>query len=320
MEKDDIARIRALPLEAVLQRLGAERDPKDPAHNWRLGASRITVTDARFYDHNGAGALHRMRDGRAGGGGAIDLVQYLKDVGFREAVRELDGLEVSRAVAPVVPSASSTLESADTRPLPTPSRDRAARAHWYLTAVRMIPEAIVEQEMRTGRVFADARGNVVFRLRDEAGREVGYEVRGTYDKPYHSVHGEKGMFVTKGDGARNVAFVESGIEALSYRALRGTGLIVSTTGSAIEKPATMARLLKTRGYEIVTAFNADKIGDRMADRLRELVGSEVRRDRPSGERGKDWNEHLKSLRAEHQGPNQSLEFGKGNDGATSLVR
>src|ERR1700684_3777661 len=101
MDKDDIARIRALPLEAVLQHLGAERDPKDPAHNWRLGASRVTVTGARFYDHNGAGALHPMRDGRAGGGGAIDLVQYLKDVGFRDAVRELGGLEPSRAVAPV---------------------------------------------------------------------------------------------------------------------------------------------------------------------------------------------------------------------------
>src|SRR5450755_3403164 len=92
MDKVDIARIRALPLEAVLQRLGAERDPKDPAHNWRLGFSRITVTDARFFDHNAAGALHRMREGRAGGGGAIDLVQYLKDIGFREAVRELGEL------------------------------------------------------------------------------------------------------------------------------------------------------------------------------------------------------------------------------------
>jgi len=325
MDQDDIARIRALPLEAVLQRLGAERDPKDPAHNWRLGTSRITVTDARFYDHNGAGALHRMRDGRAGGGGAIDLVQYLKDVGFREAVRELDGLEVSSAVAPVDASASISQASADTRPLPTPAPDRAARAHWYLTAVRMIPEAIVEQELQSNQLFADARGNVVFRLRDEAGREVGYEVRGTYDKPYHSVHGEKGMFITKGDRVRTVAFVESGIEALSYRALRGTGLIVSTTGSAIEKPATMARLLKARGYEIVTAFNADKSGDRMADRLRELVGSEVRRDRPSGDRGKDWNEHLKSLRFERRShSDQGLDSRPGGEGASvgapNLVR
>src|SRR5277367_2128790 len=117
MHKDDIARIRDLPLEAVLRRLGAERDPKDPAHNWRLGASRITVTDARFYDHNGAGALHRMRDGRAGGGGAIDLVQYLKDVGFREAVRALDGLGGSHTFVPAIPSAPSSWASTDTRPL-----------------------------------------------------------------------------------------------------------------------------------------------------------------------------------------------------------
>src|SRR5271168_1386041 len=318
MHKDDIARIRDLPLEAVLQRLGAARDPKDPAHNWRLGASRITVTDARFFDHNEAGALHRMRDGRAGGGGAIDLVQYLKDVGFKEAVRELDGLDISRAVAPTVPETPSNRASADARPLPTPAPDRAARAHWYLRVVRMIPEAIVDEVFRNNQVFADARGNVVFRLRDEAGRELGYEVRGTYDKPYHSVYGEKGLFVTKADRSRTVAFVESGVEALSYRALRGTGLIVSTTGSAIEKPALMGRLLKARGYEIVTAFNADKSGDRMAERLREALGSEVRRDRPAGEGGKDWNEHLKFLRAGRLTEADSRDVTSA--GATALVR
>src|SRR5271167_4419588 len=123
MDKDDIARIRDLPLAAVLQHLGARRDPKDPAHNWRLGASRITVADARFYDHNAAGALHRMRDGRAGGGGAIDLVQYLKNVGFRAAVLELGGLDGLRAVAPA-PKALNSRTSVDTRPLPAPAPDR----------------------------------------------------------------------------------------------------------------------------------------------------------------------------------------------------
>jgi hypothetical protein len=67
------------------------------------------------------------------------------------------------------------------------------------------------------------------------------------------VHGEKGLFITKADRARSAAFVDTGIEALSYRALKGTGLIVSTTGSAVEKPARMARLLMARGFEIVTA-------------------------------------------------------------------
>ena len=314
MDKDEIARVRAVPLEAVLQRLGAERDPKDPVHNWRWGASRITVTDERFYDHNRAGALHRMREGRAGGGGAIDLVQYLKDIGFREAVRELGGLAGSHEVpVSVTAKAATIMKSTDTRPQPSPAPDRAARAHWYLTTVRRIPESLVDQEMRSGRVFADARGNVVFRLRDEAGREVGYEVRGTHEKPYHSVHGEKGLFISKADGTRSAAFVESGIEALSYRALGAAGIILSTTGSAIERPATMARLLMARGYEIVTAFNADKSGDRMAERMRELLGSEVRRDRPSS--GKDWNEQLKSLRTDQEaGPGRRLDAHRSGEG------
>src|ERR1700692_3528127 len=122
MDKDDIARIRSLPLEAVLHSLGAERDPKDPAHNWRVGASRITVTEARFFDHNAAGALHRMREGRAGGGGAIDLVQYLKDIGFREAVRELGGLASSReAFGSVTAKAASAHLSAGVRPRAPPA-------------------------------------------------------------------------------------------------------------------------------------------------------------------------------------------------------
>jgi hypothetical protein len=317
MDKDDIARIRALPLEAVLHSLGAERDPKDPAHNWRLGASRITVTDARFFDHNGAGALHRMREGRAGGGGAIDLVQYLKDIGVREAVGELGGLESSRAMAgSPAPVTTFPLKSPrlGTRPLPAPAPDRAARAHWYLTQVRGIPVSLVDREMQSGRVFADARGNVVFRLRDETGREVGYEVRGTYDKPYHSVHGEKGMFVTKADRTPSAAFVESGIEALSYRALRGTGLVFSTTGSAVDLPAKVGSLLQGRGYEIVAAFNADKGGDRMAERMRDLLGCAVRRDRPPGDAGKDWNEQLQFQRGHRDnggvGPRQATETEK----------
>jgi hypothetical protein len=62
----------------------------------------------------------------------------------------------------------------------------------------------------------------------------------------------------------------------------------------------MARLLKARGYEIVTAFNADRSGDRMAARLHELLGGDVRRDRPSPEHGKDWNDQLKSLGSEQR--------------------
>jgi hypothetical protein len=305
MDSAEIAKVRAIPLATVLERLGAERDPKDPARNWRLGASRITVTESRFFDHNQAGALHRMRDAKAGGGGAIDLVQYLKDVGFRDAVRELGALVALRSnvgaqVAPPDSRHTSVSATADTRPLPTPAPDRVARVRWYLTEVRAIPEPVVNQALQSGGVFSDTKGNVIFRLRDETGQEVGFEVRGTYEKPFHSVHGDKGLFITKADRASTAAFVESGIEALSYQAVRGSGLIISTTGSAIERPARMARVLKERGYEIIAAFNADKAGDRLAERLSEHLAGAVRRDRPDERLGKDWNELLQHQRAQRR--------------------
>jgi hypothetical protein len=305
MDSGEIARVRAIPLALVLERLGAERDPKDPARNWRLGASRITVSESRFFDHNQAGALHRMRETKAGGGGAIDLVQYLKDVSFPDAVRELGSLVASRphvaAATPLKSRNTSVSARADTRPSPRPAPDRLARAHWYLTQVRAIPEAVVNAALQNGNVFADTKGNVVFRLSDETGREVGFEVRGTYDKPYHSVHGEKGLFITKADRALTAAFVESGVEALSYQAVRGSGLVVSTTGSAIERPARMAGALKERGYEIIAAFNADKAGDRLAERLSAHLAGAVRRDRPDERLGKDWNELLQRQPARRGG-------------------
>ena len=295
MDADQIARLRSIPLSTVLEGLGAERDPKDPNRNWRLGGSRITVTDSRFYDHNGAGALHRMRLGRAGGGGAIDLVQYVKNVDFREAVRELAGLagpaELPRKMVAPLPAPSR-----DARPPPTPSSERSGRARWYLTAVRAIPERIVDRALESGKAFSDTKGNVVFRLTDETGREVGFELRGTYERPYHSVHGEKGLFIVKAGAEPAAAFVESGIEALSYQALRGTGLIISTTGNAVEMPGRLATALRARGYEIIAAFNADKAGDRMAALLAERLKGEVRRDRPA-EVGKDWNDALQSRRS-----------------------
>ena len=305
MKTDDIARVRGIPLGAVLEALGAELDPKDPVRNWRLGASRITVTESQFYDHNHAGALHRMPGSRAGGGGAIDLVQYLKDVGFREAVRHLGGLDASRAAvaAQAPPAAFSTPTAAnplDARPLPTPAPDRVARVRRYLTETRAIPASVVDRALLSGGVFSDTKGNVVFRLRDETGREIGYEVRGTYEKPYHSVHGEKGLFIAKSDNRPTAAFVESGIEALSYQALRGSGLVISTTGSAIELPGRMASALKDRGYEIVAAFNADKEGDRMSSRLSERLQGAVRRDRPDERTGKDWNALLQHREAKRR--------------------
>ena len=308
MDSADIARVRSLPLSAVLEGLGATRDPKDPKHNWRYGGSRITVTEALFYDHNEAGARHRMKGGRAGGAGAIDLVQYLKDVDFRGAVKALGGLPVRAAPRPMPVPVVGKHPPVSQRPPPTPAAN-SERARSYLITRRALPARLVDVVLGTGAVFADTQGNVVFRLTNAAGSPVGYELRGTYEKPYHSVHGEKGLFVTQANSARIAVFVESGIEALSYRALRGAGLIVSTTGSAVELPATFARALADRGFTLVAAFNADAAGDRQAARLGERLGFTLHRDRPDSRFGKDWNDQLQRQRVVAAGEGARLPAG-----------
>jgi hypothetical protein len=298
MDAHELQRIRAMPLESVLEGFGAQRDPKDPKHNWRVAGSRITVTGDRFFDHNA----------ERGGGGAVDLTLHLmghdikhpSSEAFRSAVQWLGaGERIAQAARMqeqrrVDPAAFEATASKQEPPMPDASR--LQRVRFYLTETRSIPAELVDATIRQGRVFADAKGNAVFRLFDAEGNEVGFEKRGTYDKPYHGVYGEKGLFAVGSRQARVAAFVESAIEALSYKALRPEALVISTTGNAIELPQKVAQGLLARGVEVVAAFNADKDGDRFAARFIERLGGAARRERPDEQLGKDWNLVLRSER------------------------
>lgn len=287
MDAIELRRLRAVPLESVLEGFGAKRHPRDPKHNWRTDAGRITVTGERFFDHTN----------EVGGGGAIDLTLHLMGRDFKHAANAdlmdaarwlgaLDRITVS-ASQPAALTPSPSASAAMPPPVPDPSR--SARVRWYLTAQRALPTDLVDQAMQRGAVFADGHGNAIFRLHDETGQTIGFEKRGTWGKPYHAVHGDKGLFVVGNPTSGVAAFVESGIEALSYKALRGDVLAVSTTGNAVELPERMAQRLRERGFAIVAAFNADFAGDRFAERFAQRLGGHVERDRPQA---KDWNDTL----------------------------
>src|SRR5260370_27488344 len=81
MDKNEIEKVRGVPLDDVLERFGAQRDPQDPQRNWKTHAGRITVTDAKFYNH----------DQETGGGGSIDLAMHLGGFKFTQAVAWLGG-------------------------------------------------------------------------------------------------------------------------------------------------------------------------------------------------------------------------------------
>lgn len=298
MDAHELQRIRATPLESVLEGFGAQRDPKDPKRNWKLADSRITVTGDKFFDHNA----------EKGGGGALDLTLHLMGRDFKQA-SAADFRAATKwlgAVNQAMANASERVAQNPVRPFdesaskpqqpPVPDASHLARVRWYLSEQRAVPASLVDRAIGKGLIFADDKANVVFRLRDETLNEVGYEKRGTYDKPYHGVVGSKGLFFIGSGQSKVAAFVESGIEALSYKALNPTALVISTTGNAIELPEKMGRVLLDRGFKVLAAFNADLDGDRFAQRFAERLDRAVTRDRPNEQVGKDWNLVLRAQR------------------------
>lgn len=297
MDKLEISKAREIPLEAILERFGAERDPTDPKRNWKTHAGRMTITDDKFYNHD----LER------GGGGAIDLAMQLGGFKFKDAVAWLGGnisrdAAIQQYQAEAVKHAGRILDDTPAPKLAVPEQDPAklGRVKAYLTGKRGIPEPIVDNAINKGRLWSDKFANAVFSLRDLEGNQIGAELRGTYDKPFHGVRGEKGLFFTGTSQSKTAVFVESAIDAMSYQALNPKALVIGTAGSSREVMTAAAKALDEKGFKIVDGFDNDKAGERHGVTLREAVNTPVERQRPA--HGKDWNDELKAQRATEKTP------------------
>lgn len=293
IDKAEISKAREIPLESVLEKFGANRDPQDPNRNWKTHAGRITVTEGKFFNH----------DQQQGGGGAIDLAMHLGGFKFKEAVAWLGGNigrdeTVHQYQAEAGKHATRILDTTPPPKLEVPSPDagKFARMKNYLTGKRAIPEAIVDNAIEKGRLWADKYANAVFSLRDLEGKQIGAELRGTFDKPFHGVRGEKGLFFTGTSQSKTAVFVESGIDALSYQAMHPNALVIGTAGSGRDMLTAAARALDEKGYKIIAGFDADKAGEAQTKTLREAIPTAtIDRQRPT--QGKDWNDELKAQRA-----------------------
>lgn len=276
---------RDLPLESVLERLGATRDPKDKK-NWRTPAGRITVNGAKFFNH----------DTGKGGGGAIDLVMAQTETDYKGAVNWLarefgTGAVLAETVAKLKPQIEAMAKDKPSLdPMkphqPEPSKWDIVRR--YLVETRRLSAQIVDSLHEQGYIYADKFKNAVFVL----GKGRGLSLRGTGEKPFHGVRGEKVPFIIaereSDKDSKKVAFVESPIDALSLRDLGFGGRIVATVGNAAEVAKAKAESYRKEGLTIVAAFDNDKAGDAMARSL-----GQCERMRPQG---KDWNEDLQGLR------------------------
>jgi hypothetical protein len=267
-------RLRALPLPVVLAALEAAPDPSDPA-KWRTARGVLSVTGAKFINWNQG----------VGGGGAIDLVMHLRQVGFGQALQWLE--ERFGLTAPTQPDALAT---AHTLRLPAPAPHHWPRVERYLLEERQLPQSLLRPLVQAGVIYADARANAVFLLGDAPAIAVGAELRGTTARPWRGLapgsRKDRGFFSVPTASPQAIVRCESAIDALSCHALYPAFRCLSTSG-ARPNPAWLSPLLRL-GLPVFCGFDHDPTGDAMAQRMIDIHPS-IRRLPPPA---KDWNDSL----------------------------
>lgn len=294
---------RDIPLQEVAERLGLTRDKAD-AEKWRdaEGSVAITIKGSKWFDH---------KEGR-GGGGAIDLAMHCTTWDFKQTIAWLGhGVGITRAAravaAKAVESSRKDVEQAMAeKPVYAPPEAvledvPKRRVRNYLAQERKLSPALVDRVMTEGKVYPDKRGNAIFVAVDAQGVPQGAEIRGTGKTPFHGLANgssrEACFTVSTGPNPKKLVITESAIDALSYAELHQAEplLVASTAGARPNLPEALAEL--GQFDEVVVAYDADKTGRSMGDKLMEVlrtIARKVTRSEPS--KGKDWNEMLKDLR------------------------
>ena len=279
MNFDDFRRradaVRSLPLETVLLARGAVRDRRD-RRKWHTEQGPLSVTGPKFTN------WHRQ----AGGGGAIDLVMHLHQLGFGQA---LEWLEIHFGTATLIAP----------RPLPRPplSLPPASPGHLevvrrYLLKERHLPAALLETLIDSGSLYADAHANAVFVLQGKRNEPVGAELRGTTAVAWRGMapgsRKDQGFFaIPTTPSLTTIVLCESAIDAISCHALHPQHRCLSTAG-ARPNPAWLAELV-SQARQLYCGFDRDDTGEAMAQAMMQLHPS-IQRIRPSR---KDWNDVLR---------------------------
>lgn len=267
--------LRALPLPVVLAALEATPDPSDPA-KWRTARGVLSITGAKFINWNQG----------VGGGGAIDLVMHLRQVGFGRALQWLEERLGTPALAQ-----PACLFTAPVWRLPPAAVHHWPRVERYLIEERKLPRSLLTPLVQAGILYADARANAVFLLGDTPATALGAELRGATAWPWRGMapgsRKDRGFFCVPATSPQAIVLCESAIDALSCHVLHPTYRCVSTSG-ARPTPAWLSVLFPL-GLPIFCGFDADPTGDAMARRMSQLHPT-IRRLRPPA---KDWNDFLR---------------------------
>lgn len=268
-------RLRALPLPAVLAALAAVRDPHDPA-KWHTARGVLSVNGPKFMNWSQG----------IGGGGAIDLVMHVRQMGFGQALEWLESHWGAALIVAPSPAPRPLLS------LPPPCPQHLESLRRYLIEKRYLPPALLKPLIDSGSLYVDARVNAVFVLRGKRQEPVGAELRGTTAIAWRGMapgsRKDQGFFaIPTAPLLPTIVLCESALDAISCHALHPQYRCLSTAG-ARPNPAWLAELLG-QGPQLYCGFDRDDVGEAMAQSMMRLHPA-IQRLRPAR---KDWNDVLR---------------------------
>jgi len=268
-------RLRTVPLSAVLRLSGAQPDRYDPG-KWHTCRGVLSLTGTQFMNWNCG----------QGGGGAIDLVMHLHQLGFGQALEWLERHFGTAVIVAQSPSPRRPLS------LPPPSREHLEFVRRYLLKERHLPAALLKPLIDSGSLYADTHANAVFILQGKRHEPVGAELRGTTAIAWRGMAPgsckDQGFFaIPTAPGLTQIVLCESAIDAISCHALHPQYRCLSTAG-ARPNPAWLTELIG-QARQLFCGFDRDDTGEAMARSMMQ-VHPAVQRLRPSR---KDWNDVLR---------------------------
>lgn len=278
---------------------------------------RESSASSRVLRHDGTGdklIVGKAADGhwqyfsvrdRDDNGTIVDFLQRRERKSLGEIRRELR--QWTNTPQPDAPTAS--------RPVQPVIRDRTAVAvelnrstflesHPYLESRGLVRATLASSRFRgTWRMDAGHYGNVIFPHYDERGLS-GFEVK-NHGFTGFAKGGDKGIWSSKvSPGDQRLVIAESAIDALSYHQVNPhpKARYVSFAGALnAHQPGLLDSAISwmPAGSTIVAATDKDPDGEAFAKSIAEICAKHphVTYDRHAPRLGKDWNDHLRALRA-----------------------
>lgn len=239
--KDEVNKLREIPLENILERLGFEVKSEG-------NFSRYVKTESLNLHFNTSNSKFIDNKSDISGGGAFDLLMKVFNYDFNEARNFLaQSFGVNKVAELILANEEKTKEivkesiKKGSSEIPKPSNNEVhiAKMYDYLTETRKVKKEIVNDLMKQGRLFANEYNGLVNCVFLNEERNYAF-LRGTSKKHYAGNRTKTGKaeFITFDftgkEKTKKLYVFESCIDALCFRGLNPdeNGVYFVTSGNA----------------------------------------------------------------------------------------